>query len=316
MFQGMEYVYMVYKEKSFSRAAKMLFISQPSLSATIKRIENKVGYPIFDRSTKPLSLTACGQHYIRAVEQIMAIQNDFSTYINDLGKLKSGNLVIGGSSLYSSLVLPNMITRFSQEYPGVEIALVEESTSKLAEMLQQGSVDLIFDNCYLDPMIYDREYYESERLLLAVPKNLEVNKDLARYQIPVKHIIDDSYLEEKWEAVPLDFFKNEPFVMLKMENDTRKRAMEMCQSYGFIPKILFELDQQMTSYHITCSGVGISFVSDLLIKGVPENSNVSYYKIDRRQSERKVYFYWKRGRYFSRAMEEFLRVVRSDIMQK
>jgi len=311
MFQGMEYVYMVYKEKSFSRAAKMLFISQPSLSATIKRIESKVGYPIFDRSTKPLSLTACGQHYIRAVEQIMAVQNDFSTYINDLGKLKSGNLVIGGSSLYSSLVLPNMMTRFSQEYPGVEIALVEESTSKLAEMLQQGSVDLIFDNCYLDPMIYDREYYESERLLLAVPKNLEVNKSLENYQIPVKYIVDDSYLDEKWEAVPLDFFKNEPFVMLKMENDTRKRAMEMCQSYGFIPKILFELDQQMTSYHISCSGVGISFVSDLLVKGVPENPNVSYYKIDRRQSERKVYFYWKRGRYFSRAMEEFLRVAMS-----
>ncbi len=311
MFQGMEYVYMVYKEKSFSRAAKMLFISQPSLSATIKRIESKVGYPIFDRSTKPLSLTACGQHYIRAVEQIMAVQNDFSTYINDLGKLKSGNLVIGGSSLYSSLVLPKMMTRFSQEYPGVEIALVEESTSKLAEMLQQGSVDLIFDNCYLDQMIYDREYYESERLLLAVPKNLEVNKLVEQYQIPVEHILDGSYLDEKWEAVPLDMFKNEPFVMLKMENDTRKRAMEMCQSYGFIPKILFELDQQMTSYHISCSGVGISFISDLLVKGVPASPNVSYYKIDGRQSERKVYFYWKRGRYFSRAMEEFLRVAMS-----
>lgn len=311
MFQGMEYVYLVYKQKSFSRAAKLLFISQPSLSATIKRIESKVGYPIFDRSTKPLSLTVCGQHYIRAVEQIMAIQNDFSTYINDLGKLKSGNLIIGGSSLYSSLVLPKMMTRFSQEYPGVEIALVEESTSKLAEMLQQGSVDLIFDNCYLDPMIYDREYYESERLLLAVPKNLEVNKAVEKYQIPVENILDGSYLEEQWETVPLDVFKDEPFVMLKMENDTRKRAMEICQSYGFIPKILFELDQQMTSYHITCSGIGISFVSDLLIKGLPANANVSYYKIDRKQSERKVYFYWKRGRYFSRAMEEFLRVVRS-----
>lgn len=310
MFQGMEYVYLVYKQKSFSRAAKMLFISQPSLSATIKRIENKVGYPIFDRSTKPLSLTACGQHYIRAVEQIMAIENDFSTYINDLGKLKSGNLVIGGSSLYSSLVLPKMMTRFSQEYPGVEIVLVEESTSKLAEMLQQGSVDLIFDNCYLDPMIYDREYYQSERLLLAVPKNFAVNKSLENYQIPIENIMDGTYLGEEWKPVPLDCFQNDPFVMLKMENDTRKRAMEICQSYGFIPKILFELDQQMTSYHITCSGMGISFISDLLILGVPTNPNVSYYKIEQKQSERKLYFYWKRGRYFSRAMEEFLRAAK------
>ena len=48
MFQGMEYIYTVYKEKSFSKAAKKLFISQPSLSATVKRIEKKIGAPVFD----------------------------------------------------------------------------------------------------------------------------------------------------------------------------------------------------------------------------------------------------------------------------
>ena len=58
MFQGMEYVYEVYKEKSFSKAAaEPFFISQPSLSANVKRIENRIGSPIFDRSTKPLQLT-------------------------------------------------------------------------------------------------------------------------------------------------------------------------------------------------------------------------------------------------------------------
>ena len=50
MFQGMEYVYEVYKEKSFSKAAANLFISQPSLSANVKRVENRIGYPIFDTS--------------------------------------------------------------------------------------------------------------------------------------------------------------------------------------------------------------------------------------------------------------------------
>ena len=57
MFQGMEYVYQVYKDKSFSKAAANLFISQPSLSANVKRVEKKVGFPIFERSTKPLSLS-------------------------------------------------------------------------------------------------------------------------------------------------------------------------------------------------------------------------------------------------------------------
>ena len=51
MFQGMEYVYEVYKEKSFSKAAANLFISQPSLSANVRRVEARIGYPVFDRST-------------------------------------------------------------------------------------------------------------------------------------------------------------------------------------------------------------------------------------------------------------------------
>ncbi len=55
MFQGMNYVYEVYKEKSFSKAAKNLYISQPSLSANVRRVEAKIGYPIFKPETPPLS---------------------------------------------------------------------------------------------------------------------------------------------------------------------------------------------------------------------------------------------------------------------
>ena len=83
MFNGMEYVYEVYKEKSFSKAAKKLFISQPSLSATVKRVENRIGYPVFNRNTTPLTLTECGEHYIKAVEEILAIQTSFQNFIND-----------------------------------------------------------------------------------------------------------------------------------------------------------------------------------------------------------------------------------------
>ena len=96
MFQGMEYVYEVYLEKSFSKAAEKLFISQPSLSANVKRVEHHIGYPIFDRSTKPLSLTECGVQYIKAVEKIKSIQNEFEGFVNDWGDLKKGALTLGG----------------------------------------------------------------------------------------------------------------------------------------------------------------------------------------------------------------------------
>ena len=100
MFQGMEYIYEVYKEKSFSKAAAALFISQPSLSANVKRVENRIGYPIFDRSIKPLQLTEVGKHYIQAVEKVMDIENNLENYLLDLGNLKTGTLNVGGSNFF------------------------------------------------------------------------------------------------------------------------------------------------------------------------------------------------------------------------
>ena len=100
MFQGMEYVYEVYKEKSFSKAAANLFISQPSLSANVRRVEARIGYPVFDRSTKPLGLTECGEQYIRCVERIMNIEKDFSDFINDWGGLKTGTLILAAVTYF------------------------------------------------------------------------------------------------------------------------------------------------------------------------------------------------------------------------
>lgn len=61
MFSNMRYIYKIYKEGSFSKAAKDLYISQPSLSATVKKVEQKIGMPLFERSTNPIQLTECGK---------------------------------------------------------------------------------------------------------------------------------------------------------------------------------------------------------------------------------------------------------------
>ena len=69
-FANMEYVYEVYKEGSFSRAAANLYISQPALSATVKKIEKKIGMPLFDRSTVPIQLTECGRRSLSVMSGI------------------------------------------------------------------------------------------------------------------------------------------------------------------------------------------------------------------------------------------------------
>lgn len=309
MFQGMEYVYEVYKEKSFSKAAAKLFISQPSLSANVKRIENRIGYPIFDRSTKPLSLTECGEKYIQSVEQIMAVKNEFLDFVNDWGGLKTGKLAVGGSNFFSSWVLPTLIADFAHKYPLIQIVLIEESTANLAQLLQSGALDLAVDNCELDESVFDRCIFQEEHLLLAVPRSLPVNAELVDYQLPIENIRNGSFLNSDVRAVPLNAFRNEPFIMLKLENDTGKRALNICQDNHFQPHVAFELDQQLTAYNITCSGMGISFIGDMLISMVPPNPDLVYYKLPAENANRNVYFYWKKGRYLNRAMVEFLRMI-------
>ena len=308
LFQGMEYIYAVYKEKSFSAAAKKLFISQPSLSTSVRRVESKIGYPIFDRSTKPLGLTECGTQYIRCVEQIMAIQEDFAHYLSDWGELKAGNLRLGSSSLYSSQVFPSIIRRFSTEFPGVQVSLIESNSVKLQAMLQEGDVDIIIDNFTLDPIVYDSLVYKEERLFLAVPSKFEINERLRRFQIPASVISGGPEEWHGYDAVPMTEFRNEPFIFLKTENDTGKRAVMFCHNAGFVPNVLFELDQQMTSYQITRNGLAVSFLSDTLISNLSASDQIVYYPLDPGTSHRRLCLYWKRARFISRAMAEFLRI--------
>lgn len=308
MFRGMEYVYAVYQEKSISRAAERLCISQPSLSANIKRVEGKVGYPLFDRSTKPLSLTECGEHYIRSVERILAVETEFSDYASDWGELKTGSLILGGSSLFASWVLPALIGRFSARYPKIHVELKEESSAELAHLLQQGRIDLILDNCKLDAGLFDHMVYREETLFLAVPRIFASVREASAYVLSREMITTGYWREASVKPVPLELFAGDPFVMLKPENDTRKRAMEILQTAGITPEITLELDQQLTSYHVVCSGLGIAFVSDTLISEVSARSDVVYFKLPEGKRSRALSFYWKAGRYKTRAMQEFLKL--------
>lgn len=210
--------------------------------------------------------------------------------------------------MYSSWVLPVLMGEFSKKYPMVHLELVEESTLNLEKMLQKGEVDLVMDNGNLDEQIFERKLFRKEYLILAVPRNLNVNCGLESFQITAESICNLSFLEDSVPCVDLNLFSEEPFILLKPENDTRIRAMELCKQYYFMPQIIFELDQQMTSYNITCSGMGISFISNTLISKRTASPEVVYYKLGTDISIRNIYFYWKRGCYFSKIMKEFLNV--------
>ena len=155
-------------------------------------------------------------------------------------------------------------------------------------------------------------YFCGQRsFLLAVPSSFAVNRAAAAYRLPGEHIRHGAHLTDGIPCVPLALFKDEPFVFLKPENDTRQRQMALCLQGGFTPRVVLELDQQVTAYNLTDSGMGISFISDTLVRSVPPHPNVTYYKLSGPLSQRRIWIYQKRGRYVSRAMEAFLDIARA-----
>lgn len=313
MFVWKKYVYEVYKERSFTKAAQNLYISQPSLSARIKKIEEIIGEPLFDRSTTPLQLTEVGKVYIEAAEEITQIEQRVENYINDLAGLKTGNLAVGASTLFAAYVVPSLITQFNQKFPDVHIQLIEGNTAELEEMLGSNALDFVIDNYHYDSILYNKELYCEENILLALPKHFAVNEELGMYQLSYKNIKNKNYLNQKYPAVPLGRFADLPFIMLTQGNDTRTRGDRLCRNVGFKPNIVLEFNQQSTAYMASSTQLGATFISDILVSQLPTFENLVYYKLDGEEAKRKVFFYYKTHKYKTRVMEEFIRMMHEQI---
>ena len=140
-----EYIYAVYQEKSFSKAAKKLYVSQPWLSATIKKAEQELGLALFDRSTNPISLTEAGQYYIEKFEEITAIETEMHEHFKQMRDVGRTELHIGSSMFFCTYVLPSLMKEFQFLYPQVTLTLAEGGNKTLLEKLMNGRLDFLLE---------------------------------------------------------------------------------------------------------------------------------------------------------------------------
>lgn len=303
--QNNDYIFEVYREKSFTKAANKLFISQPALSAAIKKIEKNIGHELFDRSSNPIKLTEAGEIYIKSIEEIHMIQNNLTNKLNDISDLKTGKVSVSGANFMSSYVIPEIIKNFSSIYPGITIEFFESNSSALQENLLDEKIDLLID------YIHDENKFTSyplllEQILIAVPKGFAINEKMFNYALTCEDIKNGKHLSENCCLVLLKQFMDEKFISLKKGNDMYNQAHVMFCEAGINPKKIIYLDQLMTSYKFTEAGMGISFVTDTLIKSADEKGNVIFYKPKSLFSERTIYLSHKKGRYLKKAVTAFI----------
>lgn len=306
IFHNKEYILEVAKERSFSRAARNLYISQPSLSAAVKNTENLIGMPIFDRSTSPIGLTEVGERYVETARQIRSLEDDFTNFSDSVKGLIAGTISIGATNFLTSVLLPPLIKAFATSYPEVTINLTEGNTADLEELLFNGELDFVIEANDFDDAVYERRILTHEHLVLAVPKSFPVYERVREYELSREEIKQNVHLKHTVKAVPFSYFADDPFILLKEGNDIRVRAERIMEYEAFKPKIMMTLDQQMTAFHLVCRGMGIAFLSDTLIKNMPLREEFALFRLDNGNAHRDIYLYHKRSRYLTPAMKKFL----------
>ena len=305
LLHEMNYVYEVYRQRSFTKAAQALYIAQPSLSQMVRKAEARIGAPIFDRSTSPIGVTELGRAYIRAAEQVLQIEADLQQYLDDTEKCLTGALTLGGTTFFTSYVLPPLVSAYSERYPGVELRLHEAHTGQLKQELQEGTLDFALDNTLLDPAIYEAVEIQTEQVILAVPRALPVNEKAAAFRLSAKELPQAGA-----PCVPLELFADTPFLLLKEGNDTRRRAEQLCAQAGFEPKIRLALDQQLAAYNLAGYGLGAAFISDTLALSAPPDERLCCYRIDSPDAVRTICLCYKRTRALTAPMRAMLTMLK------
>ncbi len=313
MFSKYDYVYAVYQAGSFTKAAESLYISQPSLSVAIRKIEKEVGAPLFDRIGNGVVPTEIGLEYIAAAEKILRIEQDFSNRIHDIYELETGSLSVGGTNYLCSYVLPRIITRFKTLYPKIDVTLTEAHSAMLGEMIEREELDIVVDSFDANMDLYEGEPLLSEQILLCLPANRPINRRFSDFALSPRDIYEGKILPEKAKPLPIRHFRDEPFILLKSNNDMYHRAEKIFKSAEINPPVLFQVDQLNISYALAESGMGACFATDTLFKFAEFNNHVRLYNIDQEDNTRTLYIAYKKNKYCTTAMRAFMKVAKEVI---
>lgn len=251
--------YVVAKEKSITKAAANLYISQPAVTFQIKKLEQELGLPLFIRTKKGTILTKEGETFFKYVKTaIESLENGLSTLTN-LKKLDSGIIRIGASTTVSKYVLMPSLAKFHETYPNIEIKIENNLTENLLTDLRNGNLDL---------------------LLLNMP--MEKHQDIKITKVmDVEDIFvgNKKYYELTKGHVNLKDLNNYPLLFQKSPSNTREYLNNYLKNnhINLIPKM------EVVSYNLIMefvkNGFGISYATKEFIKDELERKELYEIKV-------------------------------------
>ena len=236
-FELLKIFYEVAKEENITRASEKLFISQPAVSQSIKKLENELGGVLFNRNNKGLSLTEEGKSFFeyvkRAIEMIEKGQDEF---VNFKG-LKSGRVKIGISTMLAKQILIKPLIRFHKDYSNIKIEILNGLTKDLIDELEKGNLDIVIFS----------ENINSGNLDSIVIKECHhcfiYNKDFYKFD----------------DVTSLKQLENTPLILQRKSSNTRDMFDKLAKEYGLNFNNVTEVVSQELVKTLTECGLGVGF---------------------------------------------------------
>lgn len=280
----LEYFQMVAKTNSITRAAEQLHVSQSTVTLAIQKLEDELGSPLLDRSQKQLSLTSEGSVFVQKVSDALNLLQDGIAEVNNYRQLKKGTLKVGVPPMIGSYLFPEILAGFKKYYPNLDLAIFEESSFVVRQLLEKGELDIGIVNLF-----------QPSQLL----ESLIIGKEPLVVCLPLTHPLANA------STLAIEKLKEEPFILFKAGAYNRQIILEECKKHGFVPNIILATDQIETMKGLVAKGVGVCF----LIEAIARKGN-DYVSIPLANP---LYFEcglaWKKDKYLSMAAQAFINFI-------
>ncbi len=235
----LRYFVAVAEELHFGRAAERLHLSQPPLSQQIRRLEELLGYALFVRTSRSVKLTNAGEVYLeRARRTLRNVQRDIDE-TRSIGQGEVGSLNIGfvGSAMLTTL--PGIFRAYRKAYPRVHLQLHESFTARVADGLENGTLDA--------GILRDGD----------APPMLEVT---TLFSEPYVAVLPATHACAKQKSISPGALRDQPFVYYPRTAGVRafEKPLTLFEEYGFRPQIVQEASHWLTILRLVGAGLGVS----------------------------------------------------------
>lgn len=231
----------VSRNKSFSRAAEKLHITQPSISAQIRLLESELGYRLFERGGGKVSLTAAGRLFEPFAEECLQRLSHIKLAIGDLDRLPRGSLTVSANESTALYVLPSFFARFKKQYPRVSLNIIRAERSRTIEAVLNREVDFgVVSTPVRDPRLDAQVIHEEESVLVAVPSHPLAHGGEVSLEAVVQHNLLVLKQGSRREMLDLLFAdrKLRPRIAMELDsNELLKKLIMAGMGVGFLPQM-------------------------------------------------------------------------------